>query len=37
MASGTTKVTNIEHVLRGYENIVEKLTDVGAQIELREE
>jgi len=36
-ASGTTKVTNIEHVLRGYENIVEKLTDVGAQIELREE
>jgi len=37
MASGTTKVTNIEHVLRGYENIVEKLTDVGAEIELREE
>ena len=36
-ASGTTKITNIEHVLRGYENIVQKLTDVGAQIELKEE
>ena len=37
LASGTTKVTNIEHVLRGYENIVEKLTDVGADIKLKEE
>lgn len=36
-ASGTTKITNIEHVLRGYENIVQKLTDVGAEIELIEE
>lgn len=36
-AGGTTKITNIEHVLRGYENIVEKLTDVGAELELREE
>lgn len=36
-ASGTTKITNIEHVLRGYENIVQKLTDVGAEIELKEE
>ena len=37
LASGTTKITNIEHVLRGYENIVNKLTDVGAEIELIEE
>lgn len=37
LASGTTKVTNIEHVLRGYENIVQKLTDVGADIKLKEE
>lgn len=36
-ASGETVITNIEHVLRGYENIVEKLTDVGAEIELIEE
>lgn len=37
LASDTTKITNIEHVLRGYENIVNKLTDVGAEIELIEE
>ena len=37
LASGTTKVANIEHVLRGYENIVQKLTDVGADIKLKEE
>ena len=36
-AKGTTEISNIEHVLRGYENIVEKLTDVGAEIELIEE
>lgn len=36
-ANGETIITNIEHVLRGYENIVEKLTDVGAEIELIEE
>lgn len=36
LASGTTKVANIEHVLRGYENIVQKLTDVGADIKLKE-
>lgn len=34
VASGTTVVTSIEHVLRGYENIVQKLTNVGAKIEL---
>ncbi len=37
LANGTTKVANIEHVLRGYENIVQKLTDVGADIKLKEE
>ena len=37
LASGTTTVTNIEHVLRGYENIVEKLDEVGADIKLLEE
>ncbi len=37
LAEGTTTITNIEHVLRGYEKIVEKLTDVGADIDLREE
>lgn len=33
-ASGTTTIENVEHVLRGYENIIEKLTDAGAYIEL---
>lgn len=36
IAEGTTTITNIEHVLRGYENIVEKLTKVGAKITLEE-
>ena len=35
-AQGKTTVTNIEHVLRGYENIIEKLTNVGAKISLEE-
>lgn len=35
-ASGTTVIKEIEHVLRGYENIVEKLTNVGAKIEIEE-
>ncbi len=33
IADGKTTITNINHILRGYENIVEKLTDVGAKIE----
>lgn len=37
LAQGKTTITNIEHVLRGYENIVEKLTDIGAEIKLIEE
>lgn len=36
-AKGTTKVKDVEHVLRGYENIVQKLTDVGALITLKDE
>ena len=36
IAKGTTTVNEIDHILRGYENIVEKLTDVGAKIELKE-
>lgn len=35
-ASGVTIVENIEHVLRGYENIIGKLSNVGAKIELEE-
>ena len=37
LAEGTTIVNNVEHVLRGYEDIIEKLTDVGAKIELLED
>ena len=36
MSNGVTTVTNVEHVLRGYENIIEKLTNVGAKIKLEE-
>lgn len=36
MANGTTKITNVEHILRGYENIVEKLLGVGANLELKD-
>ncbi len=36
IATGTTKLNSIEHVLRGYENIVEKLNNVGANIEIEE-
>jgi UDP-N-acetylglucosamine 1-carboxyvinyltransferase len=34
IASGTTKIINIEHILRGYENIVEKLSSVGGKIKI---
>lgn len=37
LAKGTTTITNIEHVLRGYENITTKLTEIGADIELCDE
>ena len=36
LASGKTTITNAEHILRGYEQIVEKLTSVGAKIEIKE-
>ena len=31
-----TIINNVEHILRGYENIIEKLTSVGAKISLIE-
>jgi len=34
IAEGTTIVDNIHFILRGYDNIVEKLSNVGAKIEL---
>ena len=34
IAEGVTVVDNIHFILRGYDNIVEKLSDVGAKIEL---
>ena len=34
IADNTTTINSIEHVLRGYENIIEKLSNVGAKIEL---
>ena len=37
IAEGTTKIVNIEHILRGYEKIVEKLSSVAANIELVDE
>ena len=33
IADGTTTINEINHVLRGYENIIQKLTLVGAKIE----
>ena len=37
MASGQTVISNIEFILRGYSNIIEKLTALGADIRLIEE
>lgn len=36
LAEGITTITNVEHILRGYEQIVEKLTSVGAKIKIKE-
>ncbi len=36
IAEGKTTITNAEHILRGYEQIVEKLTSVGAKIKIKE-
>ena len=35
IASGKTTIDDAEHILRGYENIAEKLKAVGAKIELK--
>lgn len=35
-AEGETTITNVEHILRGYANIVSKLSNVGAKIRLEE-
>lgn len=37
IAEGTTKISNIEHILRGYEDIVNKLAMIGADIKIVEE
>lgn len=36
IAKGTTTINDVEHILRGYEGIVEKLSLIGAKIEIRE-
>ena len=36
IATGKTTITNVEHILRGYEQIIEKLTSVGAKITIKE-
>lgn len=35
-AEGKSVITNVEHILRGYAEIVEKLTNVGAKLEIKE-
>lgn len=37
IASGTTKISNIDHILRGYEDIAEKLSNIGANIKIIDE
>ena len=37
MASGTTEITNVEYILRGYSDIIHKLTQLGANIQLVED
>lgn len=37
VAEGHTRILNAHYILRGYENIIEKLTNIGAKIELIEE
>lgn len=37
IAEGTTTITDVNHILRGYENIIEKLSSLGAKISLIEE
>lgn len=35
-AAGTTRISNIEYILRGYEDLVNKLSKVGADIDIVE-
>ena len=35
-ADSETTINNVEYILRGYEELIEKLTNVGAKIELKE-
>ncbi len=35
VASGTTEIEEIHHIQRGYDNIIEKLRSLGADIQLR--
>ena len=35
IAKGTTEVTNIEYILRGYENLDEKLNKLGAKVRIK--
>ena len=37
IADGKTSIIEIDHILRGYENIVEKLQNVGAKIKILDE
>lgn len=36
-AEGTTEITGVENILRGYDHIIEKLTGLGADIQMVEE
>ncbi len=36
IADGTTIINDADHILRGYERIITKLSDVGAKIEIEE-
>ncbi|HFX3772483.1 TPA: UDP-N-acetylglucosamine 1-carboxyvinyltransferase [Enterococcus faecium] len=37
LAEGTTTIYNVDYILRGYDHIIEKLTTLGASIEMIEE
>ena len=36
IAKGETTISEVEHILRGYEGIIDKLTNVGADIKIEE-
>ncbi len=35
-AEGTTRITGVEHIERGYENIIEVFSELGADIKICE-